>query len=148
MRLALLLIVLGSAAFAQGGPPTTTIGQDSPPTGTCVDVVQTGNIYIRSANAAVLPIGVFRCTQIADPAIYGAGAFSWQPIGHFLGATLPAKCQVGQIAFKSGAVPGQNIYGCTSPNIWTLQSGGGGGGGPQTWGSLLNGFTWGQLIGQ
>lgn len=42
------------------------------------------------------------------------------------GTTLPANCQVGQLFFKTDSAAGQNVYGCTSANTWTLQSGGGG----------------------
>jgi hypothetical protein len=43
--------------------------------------------------------------------------------------TLPADCSTGEIVFKTDATPGQNVYGCTSPNTWTLQGGSGGSGG-------------------
>lgn len=40
------------------------------------------------------------------------------------GASLPAACTVGQMFFLTGVTAGQNVYGCTSTNTWTLQSGG------------------------
>lgn len=40
------------------------------------------------------------------------------------GNTLPPTCAVNELFFKSNATAGQNIYGCTTANIWTLQSGG------------------------
>lgn len=49
--------------------------------------------------------------------------------------TLPGSCSIGQVFFLSTAIAGQNIYGCTSSNTWTLQSAGtsgGGGGGALT----------------
>lgn len=45
------------------------------------------------------------------------------------GASLPSTCQVGEIFFRTGVTPGNNLYGCTSTNQWTLQAGGGGGSG-------------------
>lgn len=36
------------------------------------------------------------------------------------GTILPSTCSVGQIFFKSNAVAGQNAYGCTSTNTWTV----------------------------
>lgn len=39
------------------------------------------------------------------------------------GTSLPATCSVGQKFFKTNATAGQNLYGCTSINTWTLQSG-------------------------
>jgi hypothetical protein len=43
------------------------------------------------------------------------------------GSSLPATCLVGDTFFVTTATAGENTYGCTSPNVWTLQSGGGGG---------------------
>jgi hypothetical protein len=40
-----------------------------------------------------------------------------------MGTTLPATCSQGQMFFNSAATPGQNLYACTSTNVWTLQSG-------------------------
>lgn len=42
------------------------------------------------------------------------------------GTTLPARCSVGSFFYKTDAPAGQNIYGCTSTDVWTLQAGGGG----------------------
>lgn len=39
---------------------------------------------------------------------------------------LPATCTVGDQVFKTDATAGQNLYGCTGTNAWTLQAGGGG----------------------
>lgn len=44
------------------------------------------------------------------------------------GTALPPTCPVTAVYFKTNATAGQNIYGCTAPNVWTLQAGGGGGG--------------------
>lgn len=42
------------------------------------------------------------------------------------GSTLPTNCAVGEQFFKTDAPAGQNFYGCTAANTWTLQSGGAG----------------------
>jgi hypothetical protein len=42
------------------------------------------------------------------------------------GTELPATCSVGEAFFKTDATPGQNLYSCTSTDVWALQSGGGG----------------------
>lgn len=44
------------------------------------------------------------------------------------GVALPATCSVGEMFFNSGAPAGQNLVGCTAPNVWTLQSGSSAGG--------------------
>lgn len=51
--------------------------------------------------------------------------------------TVPASCTVGELYFDTDATAGQNIYGCTASNTWTLQAGGGGGGGAPTTGHYL-----------
>jgi hypothetical protein len=39
------------------------------------------------------------------------------------GSTLPATCGTGEAFLNTGAPAGQNLYTCTSPNTWTIQSG-------------------------
>jgi len=41
----------------------------------------------------------------------------------FRGTTAPATCVVGDVFFDSDATAGQNIYGCTAANTWTLEGG-------------------------
>jgi len=38
------------------------------------------------------------------------------------GTTLPATCQVGDLFFKTDSREGENLYGCTSANTWSLQA--------------------------
>jgi len=44
------------------------------------------------------------------------------------GTTLPATCTVGDQFFKTNVTAGNNLYGCTATNTWTLQAGAGTGG--------------------
>src|SRR5580698_7199898 len=53
------------------------------------------------------------------------------------GTSLPSTCGVGQMYFLSNAPAGQNVYGCSTVNTWTLQSGGGGGVNVQSAGTLV-----------
>ena len=46
-----------------------------------------------------------------------------------VGTTLPGTCQVGQLFFKSDAVAGSNLYGCTAANTWSVQANGSSGSG-------------------
>jgi len=46
-----------------------------------------------------------------------------------MGSVLPPTCQLGEMFFRTGVTPGNNLYGCTSTDQWTLQAGGTGGGG-------------------
>jgi hypothetical protein len=43
------------------------------------------------------------------------------------GATLPTSCSQGELYFLTAAVPGSNIYACTTTNVWSVQSGAAGG---------------------
>lgn len=119
MRKLLLILSLTVVAIAQTPPsPALSTGTDSPSPSLC-NQQTTGNIYVRSQNPANAPIQVLRCTQTA------ALQYAWMPIDHFVGASLPATCAVGDTAFKTGVTDGQNMYGCTAANTWTLQAGGG-----------------------
>lgn len=46
-----------------------------------------------------------------------------------VGAALPASCQLGQFYFNSAALPGANLYACTAPNVWTVETANGPGSG-------------------
>ncbi len=107
-------LILAAAAMAQ---PSISVGVNAPSGATCGSTT-VGNIYVRSGDTANAPIGVFRCTQT------GSVFYSWQSIDHFTGDTLPTKCAVGDIAYKTNATAGQNLYGCTSADTWTAQGGG------------------------
>jgi len=45
-----------------------------------------------------------------------------------IGASKPSTCTVGEQYFATDATPGQNLFGCTVTNTWTLEAGGGGSG--------------------
>ena len=47
-----------------------------------------------------------------------SGASSTTPAK--VGTVLPATCSIGASFFKSNAAAGQNLYGCTATNTWTL----------------------------
>lgn len=59
-------------------------------------------------------------------------------IRDLMGTSLPGTCTVGQRYFKTDATAGQNLYGCTSSNTWTVLGDGGGSGG---WGAPLESKT-------
>lgn len=44
------------------------------------------------------------------------------------GTTAPATCTIGDLFYDTDATAGQNLYGCTSTNVWTQQAGGSSGG--------------------
>jgi hypothetical protein len=57
------------------------------------------------------------------------------------GSVLPGTCTVGELFFLSTAAPGANLYACTAPDTFSLEtggSGGGGGGGATSLGGLTD----------
>lgn len=56
-------------------------------------------------------------------AAFAFGQISTQPPNVYHNASAPATCSVGDVWFKTGVTAGQNWYGCTASNTWTLQSG-------------------------
>ena len=51
-----------------------------------------------------------------------SGAMSTKPAK--AGTAIPLSCTLGEAFFKTNAPPGQNLYGCTSPNTWSIIGGG------------------------
>ena len=45
------------------------------------------------------------------------------------GTVLPSTCSTGQMFFVTTASAGENVFGCTAANTWSLETGGSGGGG-------------------
>lgn len=87
-------------------------------------------MYKIACSAAVLAAVVAGQTQVdlrtqSKTADFSAFS-STRPIT--TGTSLPATCSTGQMFFLSSATAGQNLYGCTATNTWTVQSGGSGGG--------------------
>ncbi len=52
------------------------------------------------------------------------------------GPALAGTCKTGELFYKTTAPAGQNLYGCTSTNVWTLQSGGSGSNGTGSGGAV------------
>ena len=40
------------------------------------------------------------------------------------GTVLPSTCSTGQMFFVTSASVGQNVFGCTATNSWSLEAGG------------------------
>ena len=56
-----------------------------------------------------------------------SGKTSTKPVK--TGTVAPGTCGVGELFFDTDATAGQNIFGCTALNTWTLEGDGGAGGG-------------------
>ncbi len=72
---------------------------------------------------AVVPTAFFCSAQTAvdlrtqTKSVDFASATATRPFK--TGTTLPVACQVGDSFFKSDATAGENLYGCTAPDVWT-----------------------------
>ncbi len=64
-------------------------------------------------------------TLALSPNFSVAGKTSTAPMK--TGTAAPGACSVGEFFFDTDAAAGQNTYGCTATNTWTLQGDGGGG---------------------
>lgn len=64
-------------------------------------------------------------TGVAGTVDFSGGAHTL-PAKAGAGAGKPASCAVGEQYFATDATAGQNLFGCTAPNTWTLETGGGG----------------------
>jgi hypothetical protein len=128
MKKILMLLALATAALAQNAMVNRqtvqfnlTGGTSAPSSGACDAAAEMNRVYVRYGAPASYPTQIYLCKQT------GTSTYAWEPIGYRVGTTAPAKCTVGDVFFDSDATAGQNIYGCTATDTWTLQSGGGGG---------------------
>ncbi len=120
MKTLLILTFLAATAIAQ--PPVRFIqGTGLPSSSDCNSAGARGALYVRYDNPATNPSQVYVCSQT------GSSSEAWQYISHKTGSSAPAKCDVGEVFFNSGASVGQNWYGCTSADTWSLMGGGGSG---------------------
>jgi len=72
-----------------------------------------------------LSVGAGAQTQIDLRTQTKSVDFSGVPTKPFqTGTALPATCSAGETFFMVGAPAGQNFYGCTATNAWTLQTAG------------------------
>ena len=93
------------------------LGTAAPSSGACDAAGEEGSLYVRTGNPATVPSQAYVCMKI------NASAWAWNPIGHMVQDTAPTTCVVGSVWFDSNAVAGQNWFGCTTTDNWTLMSG-------------------------
>lgn len=78
-----------------------------------------------TSNASNTP-RIISSSAIQAPAFCFTGGTCFTEVGGITVVnSLPATCTVGQVVFLTTAPAGQNIYGCTSTNTWTLEGGSG-----------------------
>lgn len=77
-----------------------------------------------------MPFSLFAQTQVdlrtQSKTVDFSNAPSTRPVR--TGTAIPSLCQTGELFYNLTAPAGQNVYGCTATNIWTLEGGSGGGG--------------------
>jgi hypothetical protein len=84
----------------------------------------------RIFGALLIAAGVLQCQTKVDLGRQGVnidftGAVFTKPLQS--GASLPGTCAVQQLFWLTTATAGQNLYGCTATNTWTLEGGSGAG---------------------
>lgn len=111
------LFPASGATALVGTTASTTINHNNTPLTT---YTSTGNIGTASGNI------VLNNRDLSVPRITTTPGINPSALGMPSGASLPATCIVGDAFFLTTATAGQNLYGCTGINVWTLQSGAGG----------------------
>lgn len=86
-----------------------------------------------AAAFALLPLLLMAAATYSGDHVFSGGRVSFGTGGILQppqGTSLPVTCTVGDVFFKTDATAGQNQYGCTATDTWTLQGGAGGGAAP------------------
>jgi hypothetical protein len=88
----------------------------------------TGVDCVWSADSTVIPYLALDNAWLGNNTFAGTLDFSGASAVRIkTGTTVPASCTIGDVFFDTDATAGQNVYGCTATNTWTLQGDGGGG---------------------
>lgn len=116
--------------FIDGIGATITVTDDA--ANNEVDVTVAG-AYTAGGSGAITITGAtididtaVMCTKTATCAPTGAFDLSGSAATKSMktGTATPGTCAVGELFYDTDAPAGQNIYGCTATNTWTLQGGG------------------------
>ena len=75
--------------------------------------------------------------SVVDPAATNYGFSSMGP-EVIKQASAPSTCTIGKLWYDTDATAGQNLYGCTATDVWTLMSGSGGGSVAGRYSSAIN----------
>lgn len=116
---------IAGAAFSLGGGRGTGTGIGGPINLQTAPAGSSGT----SQNALVTRLSISGAGIIAPSStatVDNTGALATKP--HKSGTAAPGTCAVGETFFDTDATAGQNEYGCTATNTWTLQGDGAGGG--------------------
>ena len=80
---------------------------------------------IDSATGNLVSLSTGGIAGVTGTVDFSGGAHT-MPAQAGIGAGKPTTCTVGEQYFATDATPGQNLFGCTVANTWTLETGGGG----------------------
>ncbi|MFH1110991.1 MAG: hypothetical protein V1790_17600 [Planctomycetota bacterium] len=115
--LALAAVPIRAQVFGASGR-ITAYGTAAPTAASCDASGEVNSYYLQTGNPATVPTQLWECVQT------GVASYAWHPISHKAGVTAPVACVPGQVFFDTDAAAGQNWFGCTSLDTWTLLSGG------------------------
>lgn len=82
---------------------------------------------IDSATGNLVSLSTGGIAGVTGPVDFSGGTHTL-PAKAGSSANMPSSCTAGEQYFATDTTPGQNLYGCTGVNTWTLEGGGGGGG--------------------
>lgn len=121
---------LAASAKQGNGTKVQLFAGSAPSTNDCVKYDANGNV-ITAGGPCVIPAAAAAFTNAvsvsgASGTFTVASATSSKPFKQGLSADIPATCAVGDTYFKTDAAAGSNLFGCTSPDNWTLLGGGAG----------------------
>ena len=84
--------------------------------GTGMNVQCSGGVCVHQVDGAVVQLKSDTFTPMGG--FDASAATSTKPVR--TGTALPGTCTVGDQFFKTDATAGQNLYGCTGSNVWTV----------------------------
>lgn len=102
------------------------VSSSAPSGASCDESSERGRFYIQTGDSASVRTQIYVCVQI------GASSYAWENAAYKRGTATPTTCATGDLFFDTDATAGQNLFGCTATNTWTLLTGGGGGGNTTT----------------
>lgn len=106
---------IGHNDFSDAASLRLTRSAAEPDPAACDAADETGRVLFSTDRGNGLTLSICQET--------GAGAYGWVAAHHIVGGSAPARCVPGELFFNTSAAPGENWFGCTSPNVWTRMGG-------------------------
>jgi len=102
----------GHNDFGAAASLRVATGPVQPAVAACDSASETGSIYVLTGDNAKANL-LYICQAVP-------GGYAWRPGTYAQDTAPPASCAVGEMFFDTDAPAGENLLGCTSPNMWTM----------------------------